>query len=147
MDHQNWQKVFYSSDKWFQIIGFKLWRNFQPRTTFSILSKSKSMNIPHSKARLLYALCLDFWANGFHSLVVLYSGKHSYFCYSIYMWFYNAPNMMSLFFPSKDGGKLSICCLKRVIHTVIELFVLIWFSQEILFFSLFNIKKSSYFWC
>lgn len=72
--------------------------------------------------------------NDFHSLVALDSGKHSHFCYSIWVWFYIMPNMMSFFF-SKNGRKLNIWCLKRVIDTVIELFALVWFSQKFILFS------------
>lgn len=138
--------MFYGSDKWLWIFGLKLWTNFQLRTTFSILSKTKSRNIPHSRAGLLYALSWKLGANDFHSLVPFDSEKHSHFCYSICMWFYNVPNMMSLFFSSEDGRKLSIWCLKGLIHSMIELFAPEFdFIKKFSFF-LLNIKKLSCFW-
>lgn len=96
-------------------------------STFSILSRTKSRNITHSKAGLLCASSWELGANGFHSLVTFDSGKHSH-CYSICMWFYNVPNMMSLFFSSKDGRKLNIWCLKSHTHSDRAVCTRAWFA-------------------
>lgn len=129
MGHQNWQKMFYGSDKWLWIFGLKLWRSFQLRTTFSILSKTKSRNIPHSRAGLLYASSWKLGANGFHSLVPFDSEKHSHFCYRICMWFYNAPNMMSLFFFLWRQKKIEYLMFERsYIHRDRAVCTRVWFS-------------------
>lgn len=125
--------MFYVSDKWFCIFRWKLWRNFQLRTTFSILQRQSrgTYHTPRMDYCMLWVGSWDKWFPLFgcirlreafpfllqHTGVILHYAQYD------------------VIFFSKNGRKLNIWCLKRVIDTVIELFALVWFSQKFILFS------------